>query len=138
MLRLVVALFDPRLASFVGAALAGHPEMGPRLASICDRETRCTVTTTHAIDARHGGFVWRDAVAAGHLDPQRCRWHRRDAGPWSTSGPWGAMRGYTLPYLGCAPAWLLDVPAIGAWVVARRIASPRCQRIRRCASWSAY
>lgn len=133
---LALALTDPRtVGALVGLAVGG-PELADRLVAICERESRCSIVGTHEIDAWRSSAAWSDAVAAGRLDPERCRWHRFDSGPWSTSGPWGAMRAYSLPYLGCLPAWALDVPPIGAVAAALRSTSPRCLRIRRCRSWA--
>jgi hypothetical protein len=136
MLELILRIaLDPALASYAGAALAGEPALGSTLLRICERESGCTLQGHHGIDAWRSRLVWADSVRAGVLEPVGCRWHTLSAGPWSTSGPWGMMRGYAMRYLGCAPVWLLDVPIVGAIVAARRASSPVCARIRRCASW---
>ncbi len=134
---LVSALLDPRLASYVGAALAGHPSYGAQLVEICERESGCTRIGVHRCDARRSSSAWRDAVGNMRaLDPARCEHHELADGPWSTSGPWGAMRAYTLRWLpGCWPAWLLDVPAVGAFAATRRAHGPTCRQVHGCARW---
>lgn len=139
LLAAAAAVADPRVASHVAAALAGDPELGPRLVAICERESGCRAIGVHRCDAARSTAAWRDAVAnTRKLDPQGCAHHRLDAGPWSTSGPWGTMRAYTLHHLGleCAPAWLLDVPLLGAIAAVRRMQAPACRRVDGCARWA--
>lgn len=134
---LLAALLDPRLASFVGATLAGHPTFGPQLLAICERESGCQLVGVHRCDAHRSRAAWADAVGNMRaLDPARCAHHELGAGPWATSGPWGAMRAYTLRWLpGCWPAALLDVPLVGAWAATRRAHGPLCQRVHGCHRW---
>ena len=133
-LLLGIAL-DPVAAGYFAAAATGHPELGPVLQKICTRESRCKTVGEHR-GAHPSWGVWSGAAAMRYLTPRSCVWHRFEEGPWSTSGPWGKMRGYTLPYIGCAPAWVLDVPVIGAFAAAIRMTHPRCRRTLACARWS--
>lgn len=129
---------DPVAAGYVAAAVAGSPELGDRLAAICARESKCRPIGVHAVDARLGRAAWSNAAGAGALEPSTCRHHRWDAGPWSTSGPWGMMRAYTLRHLGCWPAWVLDIPAVGAAAAVLRMRSAACARTPACASWAGF
>lgn len=127
---------DPIAAGHFAAAASGRPDLGPVLEEICRRESGCTIVGHHPTDAHRSAAVWSGAVRMRALTPRTCPWHRFGAGPWSTSGPWGMMRGYTMPYLGCAPVWALDLPLLGAFVAVVRMTHPRCLRTRGCARWA--
>lgn len=75
---------------------------------------------------RVGSRAWASAVQVGRLDPAGCRWHDRgDARDWSTRGAFGHVAAYAIPYLGCWPPWVLDLPLVSAWVARRRLAYAR-------------
>lgn len=136
---LIAAVLDPRTASVAAALLHGDPELASRLVAICERESGCRAIGVHRCDAHRSRAAWSDAVAnMRSLDPEACGWHALDAGPWSTSGPWGAMRAYSLPHLGCWPAWSLDIPIVGAIAAIRRMRSPRCARVWGCSRWAGW
>lgn len=139
MIWLLRLALDPRFASHLGAALAGDPELGSALERVCEREApRCRLVGVHERDRWMHRRAWLAAVRVGWLDPGRCEWHELEAAAWSTSGPWGMVRAYSLHHLGCAPAWLLDLPIVGAFVAARRASSPRCASVARCRSWASH
>lgn len=108
---------DPRVASHVGAALAGEPELGPLLIRIARRECRLELCSVHAGDAHH-----ERTLGAGY----------------STRGVHGQMARYALQY---APEWarghpwLVDIPLVSAWLGARRAASWRCRAVAGCRRW---
>lgn len=120
-LRLV---FDGRVATLAGAALAGHSELGPTLIDVARRESRLELIGVHAIDAR-----W-----SASLRPQEC--FGQDG--WSTRGIHGMMAAHALQYAPrwarCSP-WILDIPIVSAWLAARRASSWRCWQHPRCRSW---
>ncbi len=133
---LLASILDPIAASYVGAALAGYPELAPQLVKICRRESHCTAIGVHAVDAGRSRAAWSDAVAVGWLDPS-CQPHRR--GAWSTRGAWGTMAAFTVVHLGrCVPPWVLDVPLVGAIAAARRAAHPACDRAPACRRWRGW
>lgn len=109
---------DPVVASHIGAALAGEPELGDRLVAIARRESRLQLVGVHEGDA----------------------WMARRLGAgWSTRGVHGHVAAYAWPYV---PAWLrwagpavLDVPLVSAVVSARRARSWRCRQVAGCRSW---
>lgn len=134
---LLAAILDPRVAAYVGATLAGHPEFGARLEHICDRESVgkwCTFTRIHVGDAGASRAVWRNAVRAGVVDPE-CQPY--EPGEWSTRGSYGTMAGFTLHHLPgrCWPPWVLDVPLVAAIAATRRAYAPSCARAPACLSW---
>lgn len=137
MIALVLRLaLDPRVAGYAASAAMGAPELGPVLERVCERESGgCRPIGPHAIDAAHGRTAWLRAVSAGYLQPGSCPHHSANAGPWSTSGPWGMMRAYSLHRLGCMPAWYLDLPIVGAVAAVLRASDRRCQSVARCRSW---
>lgn len=118
-LALVARLvLDPRVASHVGALLAGEPELGDDLVRIARRECRLELCSVHAGDA----------------------WMARRLGEgWSTRGVHGHVAAYAWPYV---PTWLrwagpqvLDVPLVSAVVSVRRARSWRCRAVAGCRSW---
>jgi hypothetical protein len=132
-LPVLLALLDPRVAAYVGAALAGHPEFGAQLEAIGQRESRLKRLGVHAGDAGASRAVWTDAVRAGLVDP-RCQPY--EPGEWSTRGSFGTMAGYTLHHLGrCLPPWVLDLPLPAAVASTRRAHDPRCDQVRGCRRW---
>lgn len=114
---LLTAILDPRVASFVGAALAGHPDYGARLERICTREApRCQLRGVHEGD----------------------RWMERTLGEGNgTRGAWGTVAAFTVDHLplGLRAPWWLDVPLLGAIAAARRAHAPACKRVRGCRHW---
>lgn len=115
-------LVDVRLATLVGAALAGDPELGPVLVDVARRESQLQLVGVHARDAR-----W-----SRHVRPRGC-----DGDGWSTRGVHGLMAGYSMRHLPigrCSP-WLLDVPLVSAYVATRRARSRACRAAPRCRSW---
>lgn len=130
------AVFDPRLASHVAAALVGEPEIGGALERVCDRESDCTVVGVHRIDARWSSWAWQTAIGSGRIDPTCQPYH---AG-WSTRGAWGTMAAFTVAHTGipCAPAWVLDIPLVGAIAAARRALHPDCDRYAACRRWRGW
>lgn len=130
---LLRAVFDPRVAAHVGAALAGHPELGAVLERVCDRESDCELVSIHRGDARWSTWAWRTAIRSGRIDP-RCQ-PLHDG--WSTRGAWGTMAAFTVVHTGlpCAPAWVLDIPLVGAFAAARRASHPDCNRYAACRRW---
>lgn len=137
MLELILTvILDPRIASFVGATLAGYPAFGPQLLAICEREGPggCERIGVHLGDAGASRSVWRNAARVGLLDPD-CQ---PDApATWSTRGSYGTMAGYTLHHLPgrCWPAWVLDVPLVAAFASTRRAHHPACYRAPACMAW---
>lgn len=134
MLTLVLrVLFDARIASHVGAVLAGEPELGPVLEHICERESHCSMLSVHKDDAGRSREAWEMAVAVGWLDPV-CQPH--EPRTWATRGAWGTYAAFTVHHLGrCWPAWAIDLPLLGAIAAANRAAHPNCRRSRACRSW---
>lgn len=145
---LLRALLDPVAASYLAAALLGDPELGPELHATCMREApRCQLRGVHERDAGASSTVWRNAMRRGALDPF-CWWHLPLPGRnFSTSGPWGAMRGYTWHHLAaqtgisCAPLELLDVPLFGALAAGLRMRAlcrrhGACDRVSRRRYWA--
>lgn len=120
-------LFDVRVATLIGAALAGAPELGERLVNVARRESRLLPIGVHAIDA------W----AGRRVAPADCPKLADPAG-WSTRGAHGLMAAYTMrhlpTWLRCSP-WVLDVPLVSAFAAARRARSKACHRHPRCRSW---
>ena len=133
MLRLIVSLLTlpPVPASYVGATLAGQPELGHELERISWREARARWVSIHVRDAWASERVHKRALARNILS-QSCPWHGSEHGGWSTRGPHGLMAGYSLRYLWpCAPAWIIDVPLFSAIAAARR-AQAQCERFGAC------
>lgn len=114
-LRLVL---DVRLACYLGALVAGEPELGPLLEHIAWRESRLELVGLHPEDA----------------------WMQRSLGDgWSTRGAHGMVAAYAWPHV---PAWLrwwgpsvLDVPLVSAFAGARRAAHWRCRAVAGCRAW---
>lgn len=108
---------DPRVASHLGALLAGEPQLGPVLERIAWRECRWELCSTHRGDA------WME--------------HSLGKGR-GTRGVHGQVVPFALQY---GPTWarswsfLLDVPLASAWLGARRAASWRCRATAGCRSW---
>lgn len=100
----------------------GKPEYAAILRRICWRESRCKPLRMHAIDRNYSTSVWRYAVRRRRLRPQTCLFHRNPQ-QWSTSGPFGLMRGYHWQFLGnpCLPPWVLDIPLVSAYVAYRKL-----------------
>lgn len=129
------AVFDPRVASHVAALVVGEPALGPALERVCDRESDCTAVGVHAIDARWSSWAWQTAIGSGRIDPTCQPYH----GGWSTRGAWGAMAAFTVAHAWpCAPAWVLDIPLVGAIAAARRMLHPDCRRYAACRRWRGW
>jgi hypothetical protein len=113
---LLRALVDVRLASHLGALLAGEPDFGKCASSIAWRESRHELVSVHEGDA----------------------WMERSLGPgMGTRGSHGLVAAFSLGHL---PAWLrwpalLDVPVVSAWVATRRAHSWRCRATPACVRW---
>jgi hypothetical protein len=86
----------------------------------------------HAIDGHLGKSAYRKAVARGLLKPDVCPHHaqRKPASEWSTSGPFGLIRAYSLHYLpwDCAPPEVLDIPVVAAYVANERYKVAKSKR----------
>lgn len=106
----------------VVSVLHGKPEYAAILRRICWRESRCKPLRMHAIDRDHSVSVWRYAVRRRRLRPQTCFFHRNPQ-QWSTSGPFGLMRGYHWQFLGnpCLPPGVLDIPLVSAYVAYQKL-----------------
>lgn len=130
------AVLDPRLASHVAAWAVGEPAIGPALVRVCDRESDCTIVGVHRGDARWSSWAWQTAIGSGRIDPTCQPYH---AG-WSTRGAWGTMAAFTVVHLpgSCWPAWVLDVPLVGAIAAARRALHPDCRRYAACRRWRGW
>ena len=107
-------LVDVRLASYLGAALAGEPELGDCISSIAWRESR------HELIGLHAGDAWMQ---------------RRLGEGLSTRGAHGMVAAFSLPRWMWGAPWVLDVPLISAVVATRRAAAPRCRQVRGCVEW---
>lgn len=140
MITIAQCILDPRLAARVAALLVGEPELGDVLERVCTREApQCAIVGVHEGDRWMHASAWRMAVRSGDLDPQRCGWHRLDAGAWSTRGAFGTVAAFTVHHLGaCVPPWVLDIPLVGALAAARRATAPACRRAPACRSWRGW
>lgn len=128
-----IALLDPVAASWLGAALTGHPDLGPELVAICRRESHCRLVGAHAVDAWAGGLMRRKALRAGWLD-EGCGFHRGRPERFSTRGVHGLSAAYSLRFVGgCLPPEVLDLPLVSAVAAARR-ADHQCERHGACTS----
>jgi hypothetical protein len=114
MMWLLRIALDVRLASHVGALLAGEPQMGPTVSCIAWRESR------HELVSVHEGDAWMQ---------------RRLGEGLSTRGVHGQVAAFALPtWLHGAP-WLLDVPLVSAVIATRRATRKRCSQVRGCVTW---
>jgi hypothetical protein len=128
-----LATLDPCEAAGVAAGMINRPDLGAFLRRTAEIESRCAWVGRHDSRAGRRRFdrlaakVWRDAVRVGWLEPDRCPGHRPDAGPWATTGGFGAMPAYThrhLGALGCAVGpWSHAVPIVAALAAAGHAAS---------------
>ncbi|HKY50821.1 MAG TPA: hypothetical protein VJP45_06155 [Candidatus Limnocylindria bacterium] len=104
---------DVRVASYLGAALAGEPEMGRCISTIAWRESRHELVSVHADDS----------------------WMQRSLGEgWSTRGAHGMVARFSLPGWWPWPS-VLDVPLVSAYVATRRARAPRCRQVLGCVRW---
>lgn len=112
---LLRALVDVRVASQLGAVLAGDPEFGDDLVCIARRESRLELVGLHEGDA----------------------WMQRRLGEgMSTRGVHGQVAAFALPsWLHWAP-WVLDVPLVSAVVATRRAHRWQCKQTSRCVRWT--
>jgi hypothetical protein len=117
---LIAALTLPPVpAARLAARIFGAP--APELVHITRRESSGRWIGVHPRDASLSALVWRKAVAARWLDPNRCEHHRYAAGQWHTRGAFGLSAAYNLRYLpGCWPPEVLDVPIVSAIVATRK------------------
>lgn len=86
-----------------GQAVGVHTEHGPRVS---------------------GGVLWRKAVAAGLLHPERCAVHQSTDGGagWGIRGAHGLAAAYSVAHLGeCVGPEALDVPLVSAVATIRRL-----------------
>lgn len=115
---LLRAALDVRLASYLGAWLAGDAEFGECLARIAWRESRFELSGVHEGDA----------------------WMARSLGEgWSTRGVHGQVARFSWPHVPAAlqffgPA-VLDVPLVSAFVATRRARSWQCKAVPACVRW---
>lgn len=130
------AVLDPRFASHVASWVVGEPKLGPALERVCDRESDCTLVGVHLGDSRWSSWAWQTAIGSGRIDPRCQPYH---AG-WSTRGAWGTMAAFTVVHLpgSCWPAWVLDIPLVGAIAAARRAVHPDCDRYAACRRWRGW
>lgn len=132
---IALVLLSPVPASYVGAALAGHPELGHTLAAIAQRESSGAWVSIHPGDRWAARIAWRRALSRGWLSAS-CVWHSSPGG-LSTRGAHGMIAAYSLHVLGppCLPPVLLDIPIVSAFAATRRATSKACERAARCRSW---
>ena len=119
----------------------------PKLEPICHRETRCTAKGIHKIDGWLGKRAWQYAMRAKILDAN-CPFHALGDNPsrWSTSGPFGMLRAYSIQYLPkplqCLPPEVLDIPIVAAYVAKRRFEAAHrrgaTRALRRWANLAPY
>jgi hypothetical protein len=109
---------DVRSASYLGAALAGEPELAPCISAIAWRES------SHELISIHEGDAWM-SMSLGD--------------GWSTRGVHGQVAAFAWPHV---PVWLrwlgpvvLDVPLVSAFAATRRHRSWRCRATPACAEW---
>lgn len=132
---IIAALLSPRAASVLAPLLIGEPSIIPAMLKICERESHCQVIGVHDNDARYSRGAWKNAVRVGWLS-ERCQAYHDG---WSTRGAWGTIAAYTVRHLGeCKPAWILDVPMLGAIASARRMTAPGCTLAPACRSWRGF
>jgi hypothetical protein len=126
-----VALFEPTVASTLGALLTGQPELAPELVAICERESHCRPVGIHVKDASAGKLMRRKALRAGWLD-RNCPFHSGSPRRFSTRGVHGISAAYSLRFLGsCLPPEALDIPLLSAIAASRR-AAYQCRRYDAC------
>lgn len=125
------ALFNPILASFLGASLAGEPEFGHELVHICRRESRCNLIAVHERDAWAGRTMKGNALRVGWLDSD-CVFHRGDPRRFAPRGIHGLSAAYSLRFFDvCLPPEVLDIPLASALAATRR-ARAQCTRHGAC------
>lgn len=133
LLDLFLLVFDPTVASAVGAGVVGEPQLAEELVRICRRESHCRLIGAHAADAWAGPLMHRKAMRAGWLR-RDCPFHVGDLERFSTRGVHGMSAAYSLRFLGaCLPPEALDVPLLSAIAAARR-AQAQCRRHGACSS----
>lgn len=123
----------PAQAAHVAAWAHGRPDIAEALVGICHRESRCQPVGVHDIDAHLSARAYWGQVGLGHLR----RWCQRHGAPgrWSTRGAWGLQAASHWRYLpACYPPEVLDVPAVSAWVAARKYLA-RCDGRRARRGW---
>ena len=106
-------LLDVRVASHIGAALAGEPDMGRCISTIAWRESK------HELVGVHPGDAWMA---------------RRLGDGWSTRGAHGMVARYSLPAWWPWPA-VLDVPLVSAVIATRRARTWQCRQTLGCVRW---
>ena len=114
---LVRVALDVRVASYLGAAMAGEPDFGECASRIAWRESRHTLIGEHPRDA----------------------WMGRTLGDgWGTRGAHGNVARFAIAYL---PSWMaftprwFDIPLVSAIATTRRATSRRCAEVRGCVVW---
>jgi hypothetical protein len=135
-----LALFDPRVASLLGALVTGQPQLGPELIHICERESHCRPVGAHKRDMQAGPTMYRNAMRVGWLDDE-CIFHRGDPKRFSTRGVHGMAAAYTLRWLPCSPPEVLDIPLVSAIAASRRaehqcVKKGACSRVERHRQWT--
>lgn len=114
------------LATFFAPPCAVAKRINKKLVAIAWRESRCRAVGRHKIDGWMEPIVYRRAVRAGILQPGTCEHHA--PGRWSTSGPFGMVRAYSLQYVDgntCFDPKLLDHPVMSAIIANRRYEAAR-------------
>lgn len=107
-------VLDVRVASHVGALLAGEPTFADELVCIARRESRLELVGLHPGDA----------------------WMQRRLGEgMSTRGVHGQVAAFALPSWLHAVPWVLDVPLVSAFVATRRARSWQCKQTAACVRW---
>lgn len=119
-------LFDVRLATLVGAALAGDPELGPVLVDVARRESSLQLVGVHRRDARHSEAARPNGCPRGRV--------------YSSRGAHGQFAAYALQYgpdvFRCSTR-LVDIPLVSAYLGTIRAKHWRCRAVKRCRSWLA-
>lgn len=114
MITLLRWLLDARIASHVGALLAGEPQFGDTLECIARRESRLELVGLHERDS----------------------WMQRRLGEgMSTRGVHGQVAAFALPSWLHGVPWLLDVPLVSAVIATRRARSWQCRQVGACIRW---
>ncbi len=130
MLSFLNSIISPKIAALMAALYIGRPDLADDLASICNRESRCTVVAKHEIDAHISNSEWfgqtkigeryrKKGIEGRHLD-KRCQ-KRKAPGGWATHGPWGLNVGTHWNYVPtCHQPSDFDSTIVSAIVAARK------------------
>lgn len=132
-LALLLSLFSVQTSIGLVSEMFPKSWLEKEMSRTCHRESRCKAIGVHRRDLHASRLMWRRAVKAGWLNPDKCKYHRLNAGPWSPSGPFGASRAYTWHHIGspCIPIEYFDIPIINTIAVAKRMISIAGKRNKR-------